>query len=218
MGSRCSTGRSHTSSAESSRDTRAEITRSWSRPLSRRRPTTASRWCTFAADTRSSIADVGVLLPDRRRGREILDDPDIEAAVRIQSIGDVIASNRLFGGLHAALAELRAAAPFTTVLDVGTGLADIPGALRPWNVTTIGLDEADALLLASRPRLGHAVCGRAGALPFRDRSVDVVLCSQLLHHFADDDIAPLLMELDRVARKRVIIADLRRSWLAAGGF
>lgn len=161
---------------------------------------------------------MGVLLPDRRRGREILDDPDVEAAVRIQSIGDVIASNRLFGGLHAALAELRAAAPFTTVLDVGTGLADIPGALRPWNVTTIGLDEADALLLAARPRLGHAVCGRAGALPFRDRSVDVVLCSQLLHHFADDDIAPLLIELDRVARKRVIIADLRRSWLAAGGF
>lgn len=161
---------------------------------------------------------MGLLVPERRRGREILDDPDVASDARARSIGDVMASNRLFGGLRAALAELRAAAPFSSLLDVGTGLADIPGALAPWNVQTIGLDEAHSLLTDARSRLSHAVCGRAGALPFRSRSVDVVLCSQLLHHFADDDLSPLLQELDRVARKRVIIADLRRSWLAAGGF
>jgi ubiquinone/menaquinone biosynthesis C-methylase UbiE len=56
------------------------------------------------------------------------------------------------------------------------------------------------------------------ALPFRDHSVDVVICSQLLHHFGDDDLAPMIRELDRVAKRRVIIADLRRSRIAAAGF
>jgi hypothetical protein len=48
--------------------------------------------------------------------------------------------------------------------------------------------------------------------------VDFVLCSQLLHHFDDDRALALIGELDRVARRRVIISDLRRSWVAAAGF
>jgi SAM-dependent methyltransferase len=49
-------------------------------------------------------------------------------------------------------------------------------------------------------------------------SIDVVTCSQLLHHFADDEIAVVLRELDRVSRGWVVVSDLRRSWLAAWGF
>ena len=45
----------------------------------------------------------------------------------------------------------------------------------------------------------------------------MVTCSQVLHHFADDEAAAVLRELDRVARVRVIVADLRRSWLAVAG-
>jgi hypothetical protein len=44
------------------------------------------------------------------------------------------------------------------------------------------------------------------------------MCSQLLHHFADDDLASIIRELDRVARRRVVIADLQRSHVAAAGF
>jgi len=178
----------------------------------------AGRSCTIAADTRSSRIEMGVLVPDRRRGREILDDPAVELSERGRSLFDVGTSNRLFGGLRAALAEVHAAAPFTTLLDVGTGLADIPGELAPLKVTTIGVDLFLAAAVAARARVSHAVCGNAMRLPFRDRSVDVVLCSQLLHHFPDDELAMVLTELDRVARKRVIISDLRRSWVAAGGF
>ena len=42
-------------------------------------------------------------------------------------------------------------------------------------------------------------------------------CSQLLHHFEGDDARALLRELQRVARRRVIVSDLRRSWAAAAG-
>jgi hypothetical protein len=48
--------------------------------------------------------------------------------------------------------------------------------------------------------------------------VDIVTCSQLLHHFPEAEARILIAELDRVAARRVVIGDLRRSWLAAGLF
>ena len=40
----------------------------------------------------------------------------------------------------------------------------------------------------------------------------------MLHHFEDEQIPGVLRELDRVARKVVIVSDLRRSWIAMWGF
>ena len=170
---------------------------------------------------------MGIFVPARRRGHEILDDAGVDAATRVRSIADVTRSNVLFGGRRAAVGAVRpllAANARLTILDVGTGLADIPAALdeiarrRGAAVLTIGLDEAADLLRTARRALGAAVCGNARTLPFRSRSVDVVVCSQLLHHFADDELEAIVRELDRVARVRVVIADLRRSWIAAAGF
>ena len=71
---------------------------------------------------------------------------------------------------------------------------------------------------AAGDTLDGSLCGDARHLPIGNASVDVVTCSQLLHHFADDEIPDVLRELDRVAREWVVVADLRRSWLAACGF
>ena len=171
---------------------------------------------------------MGLLVPARCRGREILDDSAVDAATRLRSLADVRRSNDLFGGRRAAVAateKLRYAdVTSLSLLDVGTGLADIPAEIgrrserRGFRITTVGLDESADLLGEARANLTHAVCGSIRALPFRDDSIDLVLCSQLLHHFADGDIADVIAELDRVARVRVIIADLRRSWIAAAGF
>jgi SAM-dependent methyltransferase len=171
-----------------------------------------------------------VLTPARRRGVEILDDPDVDPAVRRQSIRDVTRSNRLLGGLRAASLEVRDALRevggkgTVSLLDVGTGLADIPrrAALDARQdgvaLTTIGVDRAASLLVVARDCLTHAVCADALELPFRDRSVDIVMCSQVLHHFEIGDAERLVRELNRVARRTVIICDLRRSWIAAFGF
>ena len=111
-----------------------------------------------------------------------------------------------------------------TMLDVGTGLADIPwrsreiARRRGVRLRTVGVDGAFNLTVAARHRLDDAICGDAFTLPFADHRIDVVLCSQLLHHFDQDDALRLLAELHRVARRRVIVSDLRRSWLAAAGF
>jgi SAM-dependent methyltransferase len=170
---------------------------------------------------------MSLFAPARRRGHEILDGAGVDPGTRIKSIIDVTRSNALFGGRRAAVdavADCLTPGSAVTLLDVGTGLADIPDAIvRRANaggvrVTTLGFDEAIDLLAAARGRLSHAVCGRANALPFRDRSIDVVVCSQLLHHFEDQDLEAIVRELQRVATRRVVISDLRRSHLAAAGF
>jgi len=168
-----------------------------------------------------------ILTPPRIRGVEILDGRDVDPQVVTRSIADVVRANSLFGGLSSAIDELKDAFKDVprkaTLLDVGTGLGDIPCRAREVarqsgiDLTTVGLDSALELARASRPVLTLAVCGDALRLPFADHSVDIVMCSQVLHHFAGADALKLLREMDRVARVRVIVSDLRRSWIAAAG-
>jgi 2-polyprenyl-3-methyl-5-hydroxy-6-metoxy-1,4-benzoquinol methylase len=164
----------------------------------------------------------------RRRGVEILDDPTVDPVVRVRSTRDIVWSNRWLGGQRAAVRAIGdiigGLAPRATLVDIGTGLADIPvGATTVAQdagvaLTTIGVDGAAALLAAARGRVTHVVCADARALPFRDGSMDVVMCSQVLHHFDMGEAERVARELTRVARRFVIVSDLRRSWLAAMGF
>jgi SAM-dependent methyltransferase len=169
----------------------------------------------------------GMLTPSRRRGVEILDAPDVDPELVKRSLADVARANALFGGTSSALDELGNALQEVpreaTLLDVGTGLGDIPCRAREQarrngvELTTIGLDSAAELASASRPSVDFAVCADALRLPFADNSVDIVMCSQVLHHFVGTESAELLREMDRVARVRVIVSDIRRSWIAAAG-
>lgn len=168
-----------------------------------------------------------ILTPSRKRGVEILDRPDVDPRVVTRSLEDVARSNVLFGGLNSAIAELREAlkeVPLSaTLLDVGSGLADIPRKAREVasqegiDLSTIALDSAIELSVASRDAVNHVVCADGLRLPFGDKSVDIVMCSQFLHHFTGKPALQVLREMDRVARCRVIVSDIRRSWIAAAG-
>ncbi|GJG85557.1 hypothetical protein tb265_07380 [Gemmatimonadetes bacterium T265] len=169
-----------------------------------------------------------LLTPARRRGAEHIDDPALDRATTLRSLEDVARSNALFGGRRAVLAALggvlgRGGAPLT-LLDVGTGVGDIPwharrlAERRGAALATYGVELNPVLAAASRARVGGSVCADAFALPFADRSIDVVTCSQVAHHFAEPDVLRLFRELDRVARRLVVVADLRRSYVAAAGF
>ena len=168
------------------------------------------------------------LTPTRRRGVEKLELPGVPGAVVRRSLADVARANTVFGGTRAVLAELRPViaanrARTLTLLDVGTGAGDIAvaaqheAARRGAGVVAIGVDSSVSLATAAAGRLDIAIAADALALPFPDRSIDVVVCSQLLHHFTEREIASVLRELHRVARVRVIVSDLRRSWVAAAG-
>lgn len=165
-----------------------------------------------------------------RRRRELLDDPAADGATVLASLADVVRSNRLLGGRRAALAALEGflgrdgSGEAPSLLDIGTGLGDIPLGARS-RARVAGRDLR--LLGVERHRWAARAASRSGvstviadarALPFRARSVDVVLCSQLLHHVDGADADLLLRELDRVARRGAVVADLRRSVVAALGF
>jgi ubiquinone/menaquinone biosynthesis C-methylase UbiE len=167
------------------------------------------------------------LAPTRRHGVEILDDPTTPAAVRKAAMSDVARSNSLFGGTRAALRALQdvfgSLSSPATLLDVGTGLGDIPAAAvraaarRGMVLTVIGLDVS-AEVLRAKGRAAALVAANATRLPTRSASIDIVTCSQLLHHFREPEAIAVIAELHRVSRGWVVVSDLRRSRLAAAGF
>jgi SAM-dependent methyltransferase len=167
------------------------------------------------------------LAPPRRRGTEILDSPDIDPAVRSRAHRDIDLSNAWLGGARAMAAAIsdafRELAGTATILDAGSGSGRTLGLAhriargRGIGLTSIALDLDPGLARdsAGAERLG--VCGSVLALPFDDRSIDVVVCSLLLHHFEGEALCQAIRELNRVARTRVIVHDLRRSRIAAAG-
>lgn len=168
-----------------------------------------------------------MIVPARRRGVELLDDPSSDAALVTRSLRDVAEANRWFGGTAAVLAEidplLQSGSASLTLLDVGTGAGDIPERARQLarrrgvELTTIGLERTASIAAGAAPRARLVCVGNGLQLPFRDNSIDIVTCSQVLHHFPDEEAATLLQEMHRVARRLAVVSDLRRSWLAAAG-
>jgi SAM-dependent methyltransferase len=136
---------------------------------------------------------------------------------------DLERSNRLFGGTHAvrrAMRDVWPTLPHTAMLlDVGTGMGDIPRALAARGaVRTVGVDASPFQALLAQPHVDHAVAGSALALPFADGAADVVTCSQLLHHFFDEEPMRLIAELHRVSRDWIVVSDLCRSRTAGMAF
>lgn len=111
------------------------------------------------------------------------------------------------------------------ILDVGTGGADIPLALARWarrrrhRVRIVALDVHPAVLRhAARAAAGtpevHVVAGDALEAPIRPGSVDVVLCSLVLHHLSEEAVVALLGGMAELARLGFVVSDFRRGRLA----
>jgi SAM-dependent methyltransferase len=182
---------------------------------------------------------VGLLSPLARAEHavEMLDEP-APLADLAESLSDVARLNALFGGCAITLAQLQgllARVPRTrriTVLDVGSGGADIPRALVRWArksgrpIRVIALDRDQPTLQIARRRSARypeiaVLRGDALALPVRAHSVDVVISALTLHHLEPADAVRSLAEMDAAARSGFVVNDLMRSrtgyalvWLA----
>jgi predicted nicotinamide N-methyase len=163
-------------------------------------------------------------------GIELLDDPAADPEKVAATLRDIARANRWFGGAAAVrfgLSRTLGDVPPTSrlsLLDLGTGLGDLPevavrwAALRGIEIVPMGLElNRSAAALAGARGLPVAVAC-AGAPPVRDKSVDVVLLSQVAHHLSADSVVRLFRTCDRLARRAVIVADLRRHALAASSF
>lgn len=112
----------------------------------------------------------------------------------------------MLGVQEGAVRRLLEGLPGGPLLDVGGGHGQLalPLAAAGREVTVLGSDPSCARRLAPAIAAGTVrfVAGDVLALPFPDRSVDVVLCFRLLPHC--DAWEELVAELCRVARTAVI--------------
>ncbi len=160
-----------------------------------------------------------------------------EIAASLRSISRV---NRRYGGvaLHARLlglalartahnngppsSNVRASSSVPpSILEVASGHADVLQAalLRLGCVADITLLDRSARHLPDPQRWPSTLSlpkmqqGDALALPFGDRSIDIVSCCLFLHHLEPAQVALYLKEAQRVARVAVVINDLERASL-----
>lgn len=161
--------------------------------------------------------------PLNRRERlvELLDGSAADAAELDRNLRDLAALNRLPGGTRTSLEGVLALAHRSTdlrILDVGTGLGDLPLAFARRGWRTVALDTHPQVLEAARLAATHeplveVVEGDGRSVPYPDRAFDISHCSLLLHHLDPPDAVVVLREMARVARRGVVINDLRRGLL-----
>lgn len=163
-------------------------------------------------------------------GDELLDDPAADPRTVAASLRDIAVANRWLGGTRAALHGLGRVlhgvprGSRITLLDIGTGHGDVPRAAVRWGrrrgieIVPLGLELSTvAAALATRAGV-HTAVADVSAPPIARHSVDVVLLSQVAHHFSHESVGRLARSCDDLARRGVVIADLRRSAVAAAGF
>jgi ubiquinone/menaquinone biosynthesis C-methylase UbiE len=166
---------------------------------------------------------------------ELLDGPLEDPLVLAANLRDLGRINRWLGGVALSAAAIRDLAmdrPEVTLIDVGTGGADIPLALirafrrRAQRLTVVGIDSrAEVLAAAARrdPTISAVAeltlqVGDGRSLPFPDDAFDIAHTSLVMHHLTPAEAIVLLSEMARVARVGVVINDLDRSrigWLGA---
>lgn len=124
--------------------------------------------------------------------------------------------NRRLGGLALFVRFFERIRDPVTVLDVGAGNGDLVRdlAARLPQIRPVALDRSEAML-ASGGREVARVRGDALRLPFREGGVDYVISNLFLHHLSDEEAVAALRECGRVARRGLLINDLRRAW---GGY
>jgi SAM-dependent methyltransferase len=92
--------------------------------------------------------------------------------------------------------------PPATVLDVGCGAGVLVDALSAAGYGAEGVDT-DAAAMASM-RAPHRIA-TISDLPWPDRAFDAVVCGEVLEHLPVDVFAAGLVELARVASRRVVV-------------
>jgi len=170
------------------------------------------------------------------KGNELLDDPQADPQAVRAELRDIETLNTLFGGTRAVVRELesvfvngkreRGNGNAWSLLDVGAGRADIPRAVARaaarhgirLELFAIEINRAAARCAREAdPAQGVNVALADGnQLPFAPRSFDIVIASQVLHHLPLDMATRWITALAALARRAIVIADLRRSRVAMG--
>lgn len=165
-----------------------------------------------------------VVIPER------LDDPRVSREELVESFRFIRAVNRRLGGVAAIEHELARLAPAwpkdrpLRLLDLGTGIADLPIAAIAWAdrrglaIECVGVEMHRGVLelardaAAAEPRVSiveldaHASVDRFGVDSF-----DLVHAGMFLHHLPDLAVMTMLATMSRLSRVSILWNDLVRS-------
>jgi len=158
---------------------------------------------------------------------ELLDGP-LDSRQLAGNLDDLDRFNRRGGELcWRLLRSLSLPSDAVSLLDVGTGGADIPrellrragtaGLKLRITATDVRREIVDIARARSKGVSGLEIClAGPGGLDFADGTFDVVQSSLLFHHLEPDAAIAMLGEMSRVARVGVVVNDLdrRRRWWA----
>jgi 2-polyprenyl-3-methyl-5-hydroxy-6-metoxy-1,4-benzoquinol methylase len=161
----------------------------------------------------------------RSAQKEIMDDFSIQDERIDEALRELTVINRWLGGHETSRKGLQnmmkhiPSIEAISILDVGAGGSDLAVASLRAGITITSLDlniracEYSARLHPSVTVLDGSVL----ALPFKERSFDIIHASLFLHHFTEDELRGILPALLATARYGIVINDLRRSVLAYWG-
>lgn len=181
----------------------------------------------------SGSVNMSVLTPPRRfhsSEPEWIDRPDADPAWVRAELRALEKANRHLGG-HRLMVDYvkmliagKGQSP-VSILDLGTGSADIPRAVVAWArqvrrpVSVVAVDNNPVALAEAReacrdwPEI-KLEAQELRQLPYSPGSFDLVLCSLTLHHFDEREAVDLLRRMSEIARVGFVINDLRRNWCA----
>ena len=143
-------------------------------------------------------------------------DVDVAPDEALRSLADLRFVNRWLGNrgrfVHAVLPYLKAS-PRPRLLDVGCGSGDVTAVLRRALEGRLAAAAVDIKLLhlQAAPRELLRVVADARRLPFAPDTFDVVTASLFLHHFDQAALPDLLRALYALARRALVVNDLRRA-------
>jgi SAM-dependent methyltransferase len=169
----------------------------------------------------------------RSTEKEMMDLPGNPKALLVEDLRNLRIINRYLGGYRGVIKGLKRLVGEGrmrqfSLLDVGTGSADIPKVIVQWSrnrgieATVVALEPEPVTAAEAAHQTQHwpeitVIRADGMAPPFRSASFDFVLASQMLHHFTEDKIIVLLKTWSGFARKAILVSDLVRDPLAYYG-
>ena len=162
---------------------------------------------------------------------ELIEDLNADPHLLRDELKSIRTINRLFGGyttvrtgMKLLLADVRKEE--ITILDLGTGSADLPIYLlalsrrlnRRFHITAIDHHPQVLEVARERTRQYPEIVIGAGDLMspvYSPGAFDVVICSLTLHHFSREDAIKILTSMNRLSRIGFLVNDLNRSRIAA---
>ena len=161
---------------------------------------------------------------------ELMDRPQARSPELERDLSNLRQLNKWFGGYEIVRDSLKCwihPHDELRVLDLATGSGDIPRLVADFgrsNGCKLKIDavdmQASTLEIARSLSTGYPeiIYYQGNALEWgEDGAYDIVMCSLALHHFSEEEAIRLLRRCQKLSRRYVLMADLRRGFLASVG-